>query len=788
MAKNKVDDALFAPPTPDEIGAVAQAPVDEEALFAPPSDIEVGNIPLSQKVETGVRSGLESATFGLTEFPISAGNALLGQLYEGAVSPDHTVLDSLSWENLKKAYAADVEKRRQLKAALPEIDIASQVAGAIGPAVLTGGASLAAKGTLAAAKAARAASVARELDIAGQLGVKAANVAGKPLELLAKGIKGEGLVAKTAKGGLEVANMGVKGAAGATAQELARQQVLQSTGFMKEGEAPDLMDVAAFGGALGSGLAGAGKALSAAKVMGTKAASVFLGVNKAHMDEYLANFEKIKSAKSLEEVTVAAKDNIKKIKELAKTTESTLADDVSAQLDAIKDRVTQGSREAFEVLSASGKKFDNAAIQNVVNQAQAKLLTKGQLIGDESKMAFNYLNSLKSDLAGLGTEVDATDVKKVIQTLDQSYTPLAPGQFHDSLRDKALNEVRRGIDQMVKQEVPAYASKMKEVAGLAELHSEAFKQFGKDKNIKGVEQVLANKNPTKTGVMEAMYEARPDNFQAAKNARMAAETIKQLDEGNIGDKILQYSKGSRNPAIAKQLKALGSMSGEEFMQALDAARINHYFTREFLRGSRNVNLWTLLMGLGAKLGDSSGQIGQRALQSGAGAALLGSIDPMFGMIGATVGASVDLFGPSIAKQMLNAIGTIRGIPTVAKIRQLAVPEQVKELMVQDFIRAMSPKGKSDTDKKDKSAFFVPKEAKESVKAEVIGSNAITVEQKAKMLAELSKENKITDFDKVLFGVEPSKSKPRLVAGHQNKPPAPAELADQYYKFKKQEQY
>lgn len=784
MAKN--DDALFAPPTEQELAPLAKsAPVNEADLFAPPSNYELGNVPLSEKIETGVRSGLEGLTLGLTEPVISGSNALIGQTIAAAMDPNQTILDTLSGEQLSKAYQADVERRRKLKAAQPGLDIAGQVAGAIGPMLLSGGASLAGQG---AVRAAKAASIAQKLDLGGQIGLRATELAGAPLKALAKGIQGEGLLAKGTKGAIEVANAAVKGAAGAGAQELVREGILENTGFMKEGEAPGVLEAMKFGGILGGGLSGAGRALSAAKVMGTKAASVFLGVSKDAMDEYLANFEKIRSAKSLEEVTVAAKDNIKKIKELAKTTENTLADDVAAQLDAIKDRVTLGSKEAFEVLGASGKKFENKRLQDIVNQAQDKLKTKGQLIGDESKAAYNYLNALKSDMAGLGDNVDATDVKKVIQTLDQSYTPLAPGQFHDSLKDKALNEVRRGIDQMVKAEVPEYAKKMKEVAGLAELHAEAFKQFGKDKNIRGVEQVLAQKNPVKTGVMEQIYEAQPDNFVAAKNARAAAETIRQLDEGNIGDKILQYSKGSRNPAIAKQLKALGAMSGDEFMQALDAARINHYFTREFLRGSRNVNLWTLLMGLGAKLGDSSGQVSQRALQSGAGAALLGSIDPMFGMIGATLGASVDLFGPSIAKQMLNAIGAIRGIPTVAKIRQLSVPENIKEMMVQDFIRAMSPKSKTDAEKKDKTAFFVPKEAKEAVKAEVIGSSALTVEQKAKMLSELSRENKITDFDKVLFGTEPKKAKPRLVSNDQGKKPLPAELANQYYKFKKAEQY
>lgn len=778
MAKNALPDEL----TLEEVQAMAaQGHVSAPELpdeLTPEQAMSMGGqaagLTGRETFETGLRSAMEGLTLGLSEPVASGSNAAESVIMEAIAKGS---IDPLTFANITKAYEADVSRRRQLKERAPGLDIAGQVVGGIAPMIATGGASTAAQ--LGVRGAATAGKMARALDVGGTVAAKAAGMAARPIEMAAASLP-KTAIGGLARGGAEIGASAVKGATGAVSQEAIRQTVLENTGFLKEGEAPGLDEVATLGGVLGGGLGVAGKALSASKVMGKVAAGSLLGVKPKVMDEFVENYERIKTAPSLTEVQEAAKANVKKIKELAKTSELNLSQDVTDQLEALKDRVGKSSAEAFDVLEQSNKSFPVTELGDVINKEQKSLLVGGKLIGDESKAAYAYLDRLKADVAQLGEEVVAPDLKRIIQRLDADYTPLAAGEFAQGQSAKAINSVRRGMDQLVKTRIPEYATKMKEVASLADLHARVFKEFGKSdqKALAGVRKALAEKNPLTTGLLDEFAKAQPVALEQARAAKVASDSINSLSEDNIGNRVLAFMQGRGNQEAQDLLMKLGAMSSDDLVQNLNAARINSQFDKEFLRGSRNVNLWTMMMGLGGQ-----------AVKSGLGYAVGGAFNPMLGVIGATMGATVDHYGPAIARQMLTAAAKIKGIPTVAKIRALSLPENIKDIMLQDFIRSMRPaidKDKIDTSG-DMTSFFVPEEGKNGIKQEIINARGLSPESRAEMLMELEKEGKVSGFDRVMFA-RADKQTNSPIPKIEKKKPVAAELATQYYKFKKEEKY
>lgn len=103
-------------------------------------------------------------------------------------------------------------------------------------------------------------------------------------------------------------------------------------------------------------------------------------------------------------------------------------------------------------------------------------------------------------------------------------------------------------------------------------------------------------------------------------------------------KIDRIAKG--NPDKIKAAFAeISKLSDTDFVTMLDTLRVNQALESSFLRGSRNVNLYAILTGLG--VGSVTGGIG------------LGSA------IGAVGGGIVDAFGPSIARAILKKISQVK---------------------------------------------------------------------------------------------------------------------------------
>jgi hypothetical protein len=778
MANN----SLLADPTEEELQAVAQ-----QSLLADPSIAEKASVApestTADQIETALRSTAEGLTIGVSEPVVSGGIAVKNQIKQAIESGS---LDPLALENFLKQYQQDVEQRQIQKEQNPGLDIGGQVVGAVAPIIMTGGAALGLRGAAAAARGASA------LDLGSNIAVRAGKLATSPLSKAAQPLAEAAQLAgatKATKAGAAITKLGVSAAehaTGAVAQEAARQGVLKSTGFMKPGDGPDLDDVAVVGAALPVVGKGVGALTKGAKVAGKGAMKVFLGASEEKIDNYLKNYDVLQNARDLKEIENAARSNLAFLKQNAPKAEDALATDVLDHLDILGKRISDASSEAFDLLDRSGRTFDVNELNNAIESVKSKLLTGGKtLVGAANKGAYAKLESIQGDLRSLsdavGGEIPASSVKEVIQALDQEYNELARGEFA-ATAGTVVNQARAGINNILK-DVDGYAAKMKEVSSLVDLRKRVFQEFGGSdkKALAGVKAAL-NGNLPRERLLNEFAQAQPIALAQAQEAKKFAEQVNLLNDSNIGDKLSLFVKGSNDPKLRDQLSKLADLSDEGMLKELEALRANEAFNKGFIQGSRNVNMWTVI-GASAK----QALLGGKAL---AGAAAGMTISPGLAAVGAAWGATVDLYGPQMARSILKGMMEIKGIPTVAKIRALDIPEDTKRLMIQDLARAMRPTTiKDKNQEKELNAFYAPEASRPIIASEIRRASDLSPEQKAEMIQSLNKTGRVVDFDKVVFAAEDKKPKqPSLVKTKDTKPAMPSDAVQEYFDYKKRQSY
>ena len=118
------------------------------------------------------------------------------------------------------------------------------------------------------------------------------------------------------------------------------------------------------------------------------------------------------------------------------------------------------------------------------------------------------------------------------------------------------------------------------------------------------------------------------------------------------------------------------------------------------------------------------------------------------MGGAAIGALIDKKGPGMAKKILEGVSAIKGIPTIQKISKLDIPEDAKQLLIDDFIFAMAG---SDNE----TSINIPPQNRMDTAAEIQMSNSLTDLEKAQMLTGLNKTGRINNVSKLVAGEQPS---------------------------------
>lgn len=411
--------------------------------------------------------------------------------------------------------------------------------------------------------------------------------------------------------------------------------------------------------------------------------------------------------------------------------------DILNSVEQVKRQVSDLSNESYKILSQHPEKFKLKNLGGTVDELQESLKTRGELLSEDSVAAYNVLDTWKSKLGSLDQAavdgVSAPEVKKIIQELDsdlRKYSDKLAGGYSDLSFNK-LMKVREALDSQIKDQVPGYREIMKETQQLTKLRAEFSKLFGKRQSVDSklaqahnplkqydveklkelgqitgkdfttpLDEYISLKNLGKTALDRDSLRASLPEYIETQRAQMKYDDLKNpqmIEERLAGpqqalaqaqDVYSQFSKfseansenmiktlmGDKRSKLHAQeiMKALGDVSDQQFEQMINDLRLKGQFEKTITQGSRNTLLWTALM-------------------SGIGSFFGGPVGAAAGLAGPTIGATMDRYGPRVAKKLLDGVIKIQGLPAIKKINTVLaeLPPQLKDDLRQDLIRSVT---------------------------------------------------------------------------------------------------
>lgn len=436
-----------------------------------------------------LRSAAEGHTMGLSEPLVSGTKAGYSSLVEGVP--------------FSKAYEEDVAARKKFKKENPGADISAQMAGGIIPSPLNVG-----------------------TKIVGGI-IKTGKYLSKIPGLIQVAEKTPGLIKSATKGAATGAAMsGV-------------YQGSQALGGFNEFDPENLKTSAEIGGAFGAApyVFEGGKRL--ASWGGKKLFTIITRRPENLPSQYVKNYEKIKTAKTLPEIKegldsivnkieddiktsklsrdsakqaydqikkdiafkiredqaqkalgekeakIAAKEAKNLAKELLDSAYNQRLEETSIKiqdsLEKLKSKMVEGSKAATELLSGTKSVISKNDLFSIIDDASSLHRVGGVPVSTEAKKAIGRLDALKKDIGSIGgkeKQISLDQAKAILKQIDQDIDiPVMSGSFSKAT-SSALSRFRSSLDEILKTVSPEYKSAMEPVAKQAGLLSEASQAFG----------------------------------------------------------------------------------------------------------------------------------------------------------------------------------------------------------------------------------------------------------------------------------------------------------------------
>lgn len=454
----------------------------------------------------------------------------------------------------------------------------------------------------------------------------------------------------------------------------------------------------------------------------------------------------VKQAKEADDTFKAAvTDRLEKLKMTANP--SKLANDVMDSTSKLKQQVIEGSEKSYEELanpgstsnipSIKGKKYDTTiniptlikkireATESGLSETPSGLKSysdSSQAALDKAKDKVRILSRMMVDFNS--KDIPATTLKEFIQGLDQDIKiAINKNDFTDAV-DGVSAKIRSIVNGELRK-IGNYGKIMDEVSEKTRLLADLNKRFSNVDEVTtalkgsvGKDKVLARQSLNKLGELtgkdfnkqlsrsemaqnilskKSVVERMKSNLPEAKTAKdLKVKLAKVKDPYYTKDiiakatnkdrvilgkmeqelekfKIIKSNLGpNRSSSVNVKVKGtmldptknkeffrqLAELSDESFEQTLKDARIKEIFQKGFPAGSRNVNLFKTI-------GEAVGFRGASA-------------------IFALAGATVDKYGPRIAKVIIDSGIKLGKNPTTSKIMGLNVSKEVKDILINEF--------------------------------------------------------------------------------------------------------
>jgi len=278
-----------------------------------------------------------------------------------------------------------------------------------------------------------------------------------------------------------------------------------------------------------------------------------------------------------------------------------LARELPEDLQSVSDHVTQLSDNALNTLSPSKYLEDGAMAKDAVLRAIRKSKeAMGRTISDATSQAKKTLSRYAYRLKRLGNTVSEQELGSIIRDIDNDIDWAAKEK---TPQNNALKSVRIEIDGILKTNNPEYAQAMAPV-------SEGVRLLKKAKSLFHVERDIGKGY-------------KPTNMTST--ALKSSTDIKRVDSRDI-------------------LGAIKGITGRDYLQESEFAKVAENFATSRAAGSRRVNLGKAI---GAGLGAGAG-----GLYGGSGA-IPGAV------VGALAGGYADTYGGEIAGSVLENLLKLR---------------------------------------------------------------------------------------------------------------------------------
>ena len=735
---------------------------------------------MTEQLQTPLRSMAQGLTGGLSEPAITALQAPIlsgGSAYMNARDAGLDFISSMKAgiqaatdpEELQQAMEFDIERRKELKAQMPVVDVMAQIGGAVTP------------GSVPSRLFGAAGTAVSNIPGIGQ-------AAGFIPSIIRGGLQA-GLAAAPTLAVSELSQVGSEGLVGG--------DVAQGISEIPEKVISGVGEAAKFGAAI----PGAIGTIKGAAGLPKKLLAAFGGVRKDVIDKYLSNSERINNsanrsqlvqsikdaAKNVQDDFDSAKINIDKakilhaeavkeaekraantkidiseeIKELeqrasflfqekkeaikAASTPLEIIDQVDNSLNELKNRVIGGSSLAVAPLENSAVFPEKGKILSAITKEMNKLKVAGALVGEADLAAYNKLGSIRDRIKEMksgympgqrGERLQATDVKKIIQSLDKDIEYLQNQRDFSGAFDGAAAKARRSIDSIIKEQIPEYGAIMEDVSKNSRILAEANKMMGDKNSIALLLKRISNPQAIKekqllkqigdeigidfssvvgeaekarstlaspTGLLRLKSEI-PD---AQKAAQLRGELSKARRPGVTIDAIERETSKSKQAIVDAEKTLLQKTSDKNYISELLGKDSAEKSLETFLSSSRESNIRKF-----ERLSQLTGQnfidavedlktltaFSKEATQGSRNVNLWKAIGTAtgvltgigrgspeavatFGMVGAGLGAYLDKYGPETTKKILDGVIKIRNNPTVQQINSLKIPDQAKKDLV-----------------------------------------------------------------------------------------------------------
>lgn len=530
---------------------------------------------------------------------------------------------------------------------------------------------------------------------------------------------------------------------------------------------------------------------NAAGWVGRKVLNTAFGLTDEVTQKYLAHPDRINGAKSLEEIKILADEGVERLREAVKQGEITefqaketlkamkeqvtrgladrkvdakdalraaesafegarqrvleplksrsapthLAADATEMVGDLKTKVQAASGDAVETLKTSAAEIDLNPVYKSIDDAVTRLEGAGT---DESLGVASKLRAYKERLMSQNwAKIPAIEAKRLIQGLDAitEYSPMA-GSF-DQAKSRAFKEVRNAFDRTIKDTVPEYRERMKDVAQLMSVLDRSNKSFGTPQAATSkigslhtprgqLERATLLELEQATGKVGAISK-EADDFARVQKILKDPSAVRQIEQSLPEYQTLRQSMADvakRNPkwtrqqieqATAKERRNLAEAVSRRITAEKQLApykrlspNSSENTIKSVMKGEKsNIENRKMLEQLGKETGNDFIQMADdlrikqafdKPFHQGARNTLFGSVmGTVFGGViggvpgalgmggmGASYGALVDRFGPKMGKAVLDGFISLRNSPNVQTIRSLNLPASVKQEMEREF--------------------------------------------------------------------------------------------------------